>query len=100
MVKKMMTFFKPGYMDELYSLPTEYKEKRGNIQNFLKDISYCTGQKNNQLSIYIKDLETYSDKLKTKLVPLKKNVKMLKKYISYKYRIKVFFFLLFKRGKK
>ena len=98
--KRMMVFFQPGYMDDIDSPPIEYKEKQRNIQNFLKDLSHYTDQKNNQLSIYIKDLETYANKLKTTLDPLKKDVKMLKKYVGYKYRIKVFFFLLFKRGKK
>jgi len=71
----------------------EYKEKQRNIQNFLNNLSHYTDQRNNQLSIYIKDLETYTNKLKTIHDPLKKDVKMLKKYVGYKYRIKVFFFL-------
>ena len=98
--KRMMTFFQPGYIDDVDSPSIEYKEKQRNIQNFLKDLSHYTDQRNNQLSIYIKDLELYTNKLKTTLDTLKKDVKMLKKYVGCKYRIKVFFFLLFKRDKK
>jgi len=98
--KKMMAFFQPGYMDIIDSTTIKYKEKQRNIQNFLKDLSHYTNQRNNQLSIYINDLETYTNKLKNTLVPLKKDIKMLKKYVGYKYRIKVFYFILYKRGKK
>ena len=89
--KKMMEFFQPGHMDELDSPLTEFKEKQEVIQKFFIGLSCYTEQGINQLSIYTKDLDSYFNKLKIKLVPLKKDVKLLKKYISYKYRIKVFF---------
>ncbi len=98
--KKMMAFFQLGYISELDLLLKEYKGKQKIIQNFFEELSHYTKQKINQLSIYTKDLKTYSDKLKIKLVPLSKDTKMLKKYISYKYRTKVFSSLLFKRDKK
>jgi len=97
--KKMVTFFQPEHMDELDLPLKEYKEKLEAIEKFFKEISHYTEQVVNQLTIYTNDLKTYTNKLKIKFVPLKKNVRMLKKYVSYKYRIKLFFFYL-KGGKK
>lgn len=98
--KRITEFFQPGYIEELDLPLKDYKEKQETIQKFLKELYYYTEQRMNQLSIYVKYLKTYSDKLNTQLAVLNKDAKMLKKYVSYKYRIKVFFFFLFKRNKK
>jgi hypothetical protein len=98
--KKMMSFFQPGYMDDLSLVPKEYNEKQLIIEKFLKELFHYTDQRVNQLSAYTNSLKTYINELKVKLIPLKKDVGMLKKYVNYKYRIKVFFSLLFKGGKK
>lgn len=97
--KKMMAFFQPGYVDELGLPLKEYKEEQKRIQNFLKEFSHYTEPRINQLLIYIKDLKNYSNKLKPKLVSLGRDVGMLKKYVGYKYRAKIFFLLL-KQNKK
>lgn len=98
--KKVVTFFQPGYMDELVLPTKEYEEKQEIIEKFFKELSHYTDQKVNQLSTYTNSLKTYIDELKVKIVPLKKDVGMLKKYVGYKYRIKVSLSLLFKGGKK
>ncbi len=90
--EKMVTFFQLGYMDELHSPPKEYKEKLETIEKFLKKISHYTEQEVNQIGIYTNSLKTYANKLEVKIVRLKKDIRMLKKYVSYKYRIKLFSF--------
>jgi hypothetical protein len=97
--KKMVTFFQPGYMDELDLLSKEYNQKRKTIEEFFKELTHYTEQRINQLSTYMSDLKIYTNELKNKFIPLKKDVRMLGKYVSYKHRIKVFF-SLFKIGKK
>jgi len=94
--KKTVTFFQHGYMDKLDLPSKDYKEGQKTVEKFLKELSCCTEQRMNQLSIYTNDLKTYTNELKTKIVHLNKDVRMLKKYVSYKYRIKVF---LSKRNK-
>jgi len=99
--KKMVMFFQPGYMDEIHLPIKEYKQKQELVENFLKNLSHYTEQVANQLSTYTINLRTYIKELKNKILLLERDVIMLKKYISYKYRMKVFFFLLFnKMGKK
>lgn len=98
--KKITMFFQSGYMDKIDLLPKEYKEKEETIKIFLRNFSHYTEQKINQLLIYSSNLKTYTNELEAEFVSLKKDIGMLKKYVTYKYRIEVFLFLLFKRGKK
>lgn len=99
--KRMVMFFQPGYMDEIHSLIKEYKQKQEFVEKFLKSLSHYTEQVATQLSTYTINLRTYIEELKNKILLLERDIKMLRKYVSYKYRMKVFFFLLFnKTGKK
>ena len=91
--KKMVVFFQPGYMNELDLPSKEYNEKQETIEKFFKELTHYTEQRVNQLSIYISDLKIYTNELKNKLMLLKKDVGMLRKYVSYKYRIKFFLFI-------
>lgn len=100
--KKIITFFQPGYVDNLDLPKKQYKQKNETIDKFLKDLSHYTEQKNNQISNYIDDLKNHEEELENKLRHLKKNLKILKRYTNFIYKIKVSFFLLLKlkRGKK
>jgi len=97
--KKIMIFFQPGYMDDLASSLKEYKEKQKTINNFLKGLFHYTDQTVNLLSIFTNNLKIYIGELTAKLVPLKRDTRMLKKYVGYGYRIK-FFSLRLKITKK
>lgn len=98
--KRMTEFFQPGYIDDLDVPLKDYGIKKENIQNFLNDLTHYTDQRVASIESYIKELSSYFEKLNSKLSIIKKDAKMLSKYVGYKYRIKVFFFLLFKWGKK
>lgn len=98
--KRMTEFFQPGYLEDLDTPLKDFKAKSENIQNFFNNLTHYTDDKVSITENYIKELSLYFDKLDKKLSVLKKDIKMLAKYVSYKYRIKVFFFLLFKWGKK
>jgi len=98
--KRMTEFFQPGYLEDLDTPLKDYKAKSENIQKFFNDLTHYTDQKVSSIENYIKELASYFDNLDKKLSVLNKDTKMLAKYVGYKYRIKVFFFLLFKWGKK
>lgn len=91
--KKIVAFFQPGYMNELDLSSKECNEKKETIEEFLKELTHYTEQRVKQLSTYTNDLKTYTNELKIKLMLLKKDVGMLGKYVSCKYRIKFFLFI-------
>ena len=98
--KRIVLFFQPNYVEELDLSLAAYKKKRIITQKFLNGLSHYTEQRMNQLTIFIGDLETYSSRLKIKLVPLIQDVKILEKYVGYKYKIRNFWRFLLKRNKK
>ncbi len=67
---------------------------------FINELFHYTEQRINQLSTFTDDLKGYSNELTNKLVTLKSDVQMIEKYLSFKYKIKQFFFSLLQVGKK
>ncbi len=87
--KKIMEFFQLGYTDELEFTQKKYTEKQKLIRKFLEELSHYTDQRVGQLSTYTDELKTYTNELRVKITPIKINVRILKKYVDYKYRLKL-----------
>ena len=91
----MVNFFSLGYMDSL-ELPTnEYRQKQKKVREFFEELTCSKGEGVAKLVEHSKKLKSRAVELQTKLVSLKKDVKMLKKYIPFRYRVKFLFRALF-----
>jgi hypothetical protein len=95
--RKMIIFFQPGYLDEYNLLLKDYKRKLEIIILFVNELSQYTTKNLNHLSIHSVELKKYSVNLIDKVESLRKDIKVINKYVSYSLRIKVFFIHLIKR---
>lgn len=91
--KIIMTFFQSGYIENIDSLFTSYKEKLESANRLLESNTHYTDQRTKQILTYSKDLNVFSSKTKKSVNILKANIKTMKKYISFKDRILIQFLL-------
>jgi len=89
--KKIVEFFNQGYIINFDLIIKKYKTESKKIENFSKEISHYNEQIINKIIFYTENLKDYQNELKDKIFSLKKDIKILSKYVDLKYKIKVFF---------
>ena len=95
---RISTFFQSGYIDNLVLQMKGYRDKRLIIQNFLKELFCYTRQNSKQLLVYSDTIKKDSIEMQSLNVSLKNDLKLLKMYASYGYKLKVIRSLLFKNN--
>lgn len=96
-IKKITIFFNPGYLDNFDLIIKKYKIQNKKIEDFSKKIFHYTEQKIDKIISYTNNLKIYQNELKNKIFSLKRDIKILGKYINIKYKIKIFLFAFFRK---
>ncbi len=89
--KRIINFFQPSYFD---CLNLYMENQRKNIEKckvFIKNSMNFNEEQIKQSDKYSENLSVLIKDLKYKLDNLKSDIKTLKKYIGYLYKIKIFF---------
>lgn len=88
---KMTEFYQPGYMEKFDSDLIQFENYQGNIVKFLTGLSHYSKMSMERISIYFSELKDTSELLKNNRAQLKKQIRMMRKYVSLWYRIKITF---------
>lgn len=88
---KMSGFFLPGFMEKFDSGLIKYEKHQSNIENFLSELSHYSKISTERTSNHFSELNKASELLNNNLSELMKRIKMMKKYVSFWYIVKVTF---------
>jgi len=95
--KRITEFFQPGYMENIEASINNRKKRLENIRIFLSNPMHFTSQQIELIKNSSRELTLLLEELNQSLSIIKKDIKMLKKYLRFKYWLHVFFSRFFKR---
>ena len=91
--QKMTEFFQLGYMEKFDKVLIQYENHQSEIENFLTGLSHYSKIRMEKISNHLSELENASKILYNNLAHLKKQIRMMRKYVSIWYRLKITLFL-------
>lgn len=97
--RKISAFHQSGYTDNFQTVVRENETSLEIFLKFVENLKNYTGRNIETMQQYESQLKSISGELARQHFMLQKDVDILKKYVSYPYKIKVFSHPLFKNGK-